>query len=505
MPNIITLFLVLALYVLLNRASPIPQDADDTPRWTFVPSPRTRGTNTILSTTCAALIASTWAALHLNILKQRLEGDRSGKHWAKTVFHDLASPMKWTAAAIIAPEALVGFAFSDWMHARKTESILRNYGKGDMQSWDRTQVHFANMGGFVFHNKEASQSSSRQARTAGLSSAIELTSMQSTGGAGSPSLSHQENETEAVSPTDSAPSSTSDTPGAEEVEYEPSTSMNREDFTVETVKIYLNATQILLAQEFGILKKPPQFSTAHIEDKSKNTPFAKIFLLLPIIVLAYIVIARLYSHLSVSQLELAVCTYGICTTFAYVFYWSKPQSVRVPEVSSRHQLRWIRPNDEHNLAIFGGTSFIHTNFFPPFGAGNNTRRKITDNILNDNVVGIFGIIFGTVLHNSDFASILIGTIFGALYCLGWNNVFPTATERWLWRASSVIVTSGLIPYAGANTYFTTNYRKSETHTDIRQKIGLYFLLSCYVLARVFLIWEMFWSLFYQPEETFESS
>ncbi|KAF1950988.1 hypothetical protein CC80DRAFT_454672, partial [Byssothecium circinans] len=432
MRHIGTLFL-LALWPLLVRAFPTRQEEDETPQWTYVPSPRTRGTWTILSTSCTALIASTWSVLHLNIPKQRQDGGQSWKDRAKNTIRDSAFPIKWALAAIIAPESLVGFAFSDWMHAKKTESLLQKYGKGRIQSWDRTQIYFANMGGFVF----------------------------------------QGDETHMLRPYDQIPK--------------------------KRINIYPNGTQILLAQRLCILQEPPEILTREIEDKSKNPPFTKIFLALPLVVLTCIVIARASKSLPVSQLEFSVSAYGICTIFASAFYWSKPQSVGVPKISSTGQLRPMLDIDQWVMSRFGGTSFIETNFCPPFGADpDRYYRRITKNISNDTVVGNFCTIFGTTLHNADFASVLVGTIFGALYCLCWNSVFPSTTEKYLWRIASVFVTSGLVPYAIANSFFTIKYRGSKTRTGIWQKVCLYILLSCYILARLFFIFEMFWTLFYQP-------
>jgi hypothetical protein len=568
--------LYMALWNLLTYASPTSQDDHEQPQWTYVPSPRNRGTLTILFTSCAALIASTWSALHLNVPKQKPDGDRSWRNIAKSTIYDLSFPIKWTVAMIIAPEALVGFAFSDWMHVRKTKSLLTIYGKNGIQLWNKTQIHFANMGGFVFvfevpvdgekydedydedydeetlnicrqiiqefhqpgyklfveatgqlyrfvssifrtavdkilslyrSNKSMPRVASDHARSLGVSSAIERSSSQDQI-TSLPSTSYLESGAETDSCADQVSSSTSENHGHEDLEPVPSASVGRDDAVNEIpkkrIEVYLNGTQILLAQRLGILNAPPEYSTKKILDKSKNTAFAKIFLLFPLGLLAYIVIGQVSGNLPVSQLELAVCSYGICTILACVFYWSKPQSIGVPE-SSSEQCRLVTKRDERVLSYFGGTSFIRTNFCPPFGADTSKYfRKITENISNDNVVGEFCSIYGTMLHNSDAASIIAGTIFGALYSLGWNSVFPNAVEMWLWRASSVIVTVGLFPYAMANTFFTRSYKSSKTHTDIRQKIGLYLILSCYVLARIFLIWEMFWSLFYQSEETFQN-
>ncbi|KAF8641291.1 hypothetical protein AX16_010070 [Volvariella volvacea WC 439] len=38
----------------------------------------------------------------------------------------------------------------------------------------------------------------------------------------------------------------------------------------------------------------------------------------------------------------------------------------------------------------------------------------------------------------------IGVVFGAIHLIGWNFQFPTATELWLWRASSLVLT--VVPF-----------------------------------------------------------
>ncbi|KAF2008484.1 hypothetical protein BU24DRAFT_415843 [Aaosphaeria arxii CBS 175.79] len=83
-------------------------------------------------------------------LEQWEHDDKSWKDKIKKIIRDFTLPAKWTVAAIIAPESLVRFAFSDWMHVKRTESLLKMYGRGKLQSWDRTHIHYANMGGFVF-------------------------------------------------------------------------------------------------------------------------------------------------------------------------------------------------------------------------------------------------------------------------------------------------------------------------------------------------------------------
>jgi hypothetical protein len=564
-------FLPLTLWALLAYASTMRQDGDDTSQWTYVPSPRMRGTWKILSASCAALIACTWSTLHLNVPNQRQDNGQSWKAKLKYFVHDTIPPLKWTAAAILTPEALVGFAFNDWMHARRTESLLRTFGKEELRSWDRTKIQYANMGGFNFklhlaagwsnhdqetskiqdaflrrgntlllemfrksytsavsvfqivinkficlycHCKDLFRGPSNHLLTSGTSSAVQLNSISRRDSTALANSASQGINIAHDNVADQSPLPTSDISRSKDALPIPSASANQDtsdhdsqvnEIFSEKVNVYLNATQILVAQHLGILNGPDNFTTEDIEDKSKNTLFTKILLLLPLLTLAYFVVDRSSENLPVSQLEIAVCTYGVCTVITSFFYWSKPQSVGVPIQFRYSQLRPIMKNDVNFLVQFGGTSFIRTNFFPPFGANKGLYyRKITERISNDNIVGRFCEVMQATLHDADFASVLVGTIFGILYCFAWNSAYPTPVERVLWRISSLVVTTGLIPYAVANAYFTGKYAKEKTNTDIRQIIGLYSLLSLYILARLFLIWEMFWSLFYQPREVFQN-
>jgi hypothetical protein len=387
--------LFLVLWALLISAFPANQEGDETPQRNYVPSPRTRGTWTILSISCSALIGSTWSVLHLSIQKRRQYSDQSWKDRAKNVMRDLASPLKWTVAAIIAPESLVGFAFSDWMHIRNTQNLLRKYGKGNIQSWDRTQIYFANMGGFVFTFKiltdeskdysnlyneetwkavveiakdfredgsillsrvitksfglllfnfrtavnriaglylsdnETPQNPSVCTRASGPSSGVELRSVQDLSSTNVPLSSPSEVETETVSRVDSIPSPSSAAYRDEVREPVSTVSGSRGNAahalstynrsSTHEVDIYLNGTQILVAQYLGILTEPPEVSTERIQAISKSTPFAKIFFAFPVITLVYHVLAQIRKNLPVSQLEIAVFAYTICTMFAYAF------------------------------------------------------------------------------------------------------------------------------------------------------------------------------------------
>ena len=98
-----------------------------------------------------------------------------------------------------------------------------------------------------------------------------------------------------------------------------------------------------------------------------------------------------------------------------------------------------------------------------------------------------------------------GAIFGAVHCTAWNLDFPTATEQFLWRLSSVILT--VLPMLSITIYWATqqlinvmgklDYRVNWMRAPIAA-----LLVPLYILARIFLLVEIFRQLAYLPPSAF---
>ena len=99
-----------------------------------------------------------------------------------------------------------------------------------------------------------------------------------------------------------------------------------------------------------------------------------------------------------------------------------------------------------------------------------------------------------------------GVLFGAVHFLAWNFEFPTPVERILWRVSCCIVIT--FPLAGTGMYFITlhNARK-DSDSDTKTNVFLRpFMITCsvlYLLARLYLIIEVFRALAAAPWSTFQ--
>jgi hypothetical protein len=118
--------------------------------------------------------------------------------------------------------------------------------------------------------------------------------------------------------------------------------------------------------------------------------------------------------------------------------------------------------------------------------------------LHHNHPAIVSVIAGTVLG---------GSLFGALHFLAWNFRFPTQTELVLWRTSSILTTvlPPLSVYFNLQWSYYNGWVEDSENKTARRLYGT-IILVCFIipygLARIFLLFEMFWSLFFLPPEAF---
>ncbi|KAI2782749.1 hypothetical protein F4815DRAFT_462495 [Daldinia loculata] len=266
------------------------------------------------------------------------------------------------------------------------------------------------------------------------------------------------------------------------------------------VILYLNAAQIVVAQYLEILDEGPSLNEEAIEDKSKTNPLAKFFAILPLFWFILGIFIQLFQNEELTQLELSTFTYAICAAIAYCLYWTKPQAVEVPiehSVMTSDAVRSITHHDIHILKSFSGSSFLSRNCTPPFGMDNRIAEP-SEPVPTDVSLTAFAIVGfkdqAVLLYDADLASIAMGVVFGAIYCLGWNNTFPSHWEQLAWRISSLTITASLIPYSIANAICTmafgrfTGSKARMTHPV--HILALVFLGSIYVACRFFMLYEM---------------
>lgn len=254
----------------------------------------------------------------------------------------------------------------------------------------------------------------------------------------------------------------------------------------------LDAPQLLLARDRGIISKLPSLSKDDLEDRSKGDFLIKALAVLQIIWLWIQLITRAVEHLPVTQLEVVVLAFSICAVVTYGLLWSKPQDVK-----THFRVTAAGYPTARDLIDLGNMA--------PVVMGNHRRRQGISN---------------RALHRSGdvnpFSIVALGgavgaLLFGLLHCIAWRFTFPTFVERSLWRTSSVI--SVVMPMlALPMNFFYWNFvaplirNRGEIRTPafIGVGMGIFFVVP-YVLARLFITVEVFRSLEFLPPLAFKTT
>ena len=144
-------------------------------------------------------------------------------------------------------------------------------------------------------------------------------------------------------------------------------------------------------------------------------------------------IARAVRYLVISQLEIAVIAFAVCVIITYALNWSKPKGAQVPctllqyrnEIPDRICALLDKPG-ENGTSVLALLGAIFT----------RDKQKPGGPLSNHSNVHF---------HNSNFwGSLVAATVFGVLHLTAWNFIFPTRTEKILWRVASLLCTSPLL-------------------------------------------------------------
>lgn len=265
----------------------------------------------------------------------------------------------------------------------------------------------------------------------------------------------------------------------------------------------LSSIQLLYACQKGIIRGPPQLSTADLEDRSKGDLFVKGAAVLQISWLVVQIIARASEGLAISLLEITTLAFAACAIATYILLWHKPQDVMTPtyidatNILTREQVIGLAARSPvstlfvHEFWLHGVAIRAMADSVFPWTRGIPIRLPWRNDTFYLNPVFI-GIGFG-------------GTLFGSIHFIAWNFGFPTPVERILWRVSCCVLIS--TPLLSTATYFMTIHnarRDSETDTKTNALLRPFATMSVvlYLFARLYLVTEVFRSLAYAPPSTF---
>jgi hypothetical protein len=260
----------------------------------------------------------------------------------------------------------------------------------------------------------------------------------------------------------------------------------------------------------------PNVSSRQLDDLDKGEALVKALALIQVSYLVVQLTARKVAQLPSTQLEMAALAFSASSMVTYVLYWNRPQGVKSVHV--------IKAKSLPDLNIFrdiaeNGPGYLWT--------GYRTERNFNKEldlapIPNDSSHPFrleFDWLSKAVAYNNEIVPTVFGvgvggTLFGGLHCLAWNFDFPTLGEALAWRICSVV--TGVVPLL--SLLLLVIWMQLDELVDALKDefdpiwlrvfkfiIGaaiLGLLLAPYVLARLFLIFEIFRSLFFLPPQAF---
>ncbi|KAF7370038.1 hypothetical protein MSAN_00633800 [Mycena sanguinolenta] len=175
-----------------------------------------------------------------------------------------------------------------------------------------------------------------------------------------------------------------------------------------------------------------------IMDKSKGDALSKGIALLQGLWFTLQCLARAHQRLAITQLEVATLAFAVVNVFIWLLWWNKPLDVQWPIVVGPP----TEPDTEavtlpvqlpRSKRFWGGIwGFSETDYRPLSSVSVPSYWSIENQF--DLGAGA-GILLAPV-----------GAVFGAVHCAAWDAVFPTLTEMWIWRTSSLAIVAipGLI-------------------------------------------------------------
>ncbi|KAK8134775.1 hypothetical protein PG984_006787 [Apiospora sp. TS-2023a] len=260
----------------------------------------------------------------------------------------------------------------------------------------------------------------------------------------------------------------------------------------------LTAIQLEYARRCGIISKLPHITHDEIADKGKGDFVAKALAITQAIWLILQLAVRVGTKKPSSQLEVATLAFSLLSIITYILLFEHPQDLRVP--IKTHASRLPSTDEFHTIVeksprVFwdmkpSGERFIHNNSVPRVGKDDHHE--------------ILYLTVGTSVGS--FA-------FGCVHLLAWNSVYPNETERILWIVSSFI--TALVPalililflisdFVEKLLPFSSTPGQQRVWSNIGYIIFTFIPMAVYIVARAFLIVEMFRSLYFLPPEIFLS-
>jgi hypothetical protein len=455
---------------------------------------------------------------HLNVPPQREEsGDPGWKGDLKYAAKNFWTSAKWMIITVLAPELLISLDAGHLTWAFETLKELKRFSEEDGVPWSLTHSLFADMGGFVVREFTPDRSCDL----------LSLDTKRRREGYRRVKAQDINIAGDSVQAGQQAPAETTDSViGAAEISprtHSYTTPDGIEEFGttkedvqhaaelltgsrnalhdnvegqphVEPRAIFLLAGEMLLLRKNAIIKLP-YITRDEIMDKGKSDSFARVIAVCQTLWLVVQMLVRTGRHLEVSQLEIGTTAFAFCAIIIYALNWHKPKNVGVPWTLCS----FTRRMPDEMLQAFPrrlrSESFISKSY----------RYFSKDSIDSDHTAS-----------SEVYGFILTSIAFGAIHFAAVKSQFPSYTERILWCVASAICTSIslLVIFAYLLPAWFNSLAKHSLgigNQDLKDWISgilwmpIYLTVLVYILARLFLIVELFRCLFFLPSSAFVST
>lgn len=247
---------------------------------------------------------------------------------------------------------------------------------------------------------------------------------------------------------------------------------------------------MLTLREKGYIKRLPQITSEQINDQSKSDIFTKLITSIQVFSVIIQVIVRHSRNLEISQLELAVTAFSVCAVSTYLLTLYQPKNVQTIRILYNDD-RDLSFDEAYRICVAErGISVNDRSYFLQGG--------VHEGVPNDDTYPIGPppkVLYPALLMLPG------GVIFGAVHCFGWSFVFPTEQEQLIWRIASVFTTSAPVALI---VLFWIDWNKDGLPYEI-SLVTIIVSGFFYIIARLFIIVEVFRSLFYLSPDVFIST
>lgn len=252
----------------------------------------------------------------------------------------------------------------------------------------------------------------------------------------------------------------------------------------------LDAHQLLLARELGIVGALPRLAADDLADRNKQDLFFKALALGQIGWFVVQIAVRLSRGVPAALLEVLVLAFAVSAVVTYYLLLDKPGSVTYT-VTLPAVRRPCEVSEIVRLAVLGPATvgkFRNSIWIP-----NNSTHLDTE-LTPQTARG--------PLVQTAFASASSVFLFGLIHLIGWNFTFPTEAEKLLWHASSILTAVGIPAAVVVIMGLESILLGQNWFRDVLRGLVVYTSFAPFVVARIFILVEVFRSLAFLPPGTF---